>query len=152
MTDYGIVLLSYFARGQELHVFNARELAEHSQLPLPTVSKILKVLSRGDLLISQRGVSGGYRLARSPESISVSEIIGLLEGPIAMTECSTTDTGLCEMESRCPIRGNWRKINNVVHRALTQLTLADMTHPLAVGRGSGMNRSSLSTLTVGKTT
>jgi FeS assembly SUF system regulator len=146
MTDYGIVLLSYFARGREPHVYNARELAVQSHLPLPTVSKILKVLSRGELLVSQRGVSGGYRLARPADTISVSEIIGLLEGPIAMTECSTTDTGLCEMEHHCPIRGNWRKINHVVHRALAQLTLADMTHPLPVGR------SSLSKLTMGKAT
>ena len=62
MTDYGIVLLSYFARGDEPQVFNARELAEQSQLPLPTVSKILKALSRGELLESQRGAAGAREL------------------------------------------------------------------------------------------
>jgi FeS assembly SUF system regulator len=130
MTDYGIVLLSFFARGDEPQVFNARELAAQSQLPLPTVSKILKALSRGELLESQRGVSGGYRLARSADNISVAEIISVLEGPIAMTECSDVGHGNCDLETHCPIRGNWRKINIVVRKALEGLTLSDMTRPL----------------------
>jgi Rrf2 family protein len=84
MTDYGIVLLSYFVH-DEKKAHNARDLSLESSLPLPTVSKILKGLSRAELLVSQRGVKGGYRLAFKPESISVATIIQALEGPIAMT-------------------------------------------------------------------
>jgi len=130
MTDYGIVLLSYFADSPQDTVFNARELAQESRLPVPTVSKILKTLSRGGLLSSQRGVSGGYRLARSPRDISIAQVITMLEGPIAMTECSSRSPSPCEIEPSCPIRGNWRKINDAVHQALDELTLSDMNRPL----------------------
>ena len=64
MTDYGIVLLSYFASHPESKAFTARDLAGEAKLPLPTVSKILKTLCRGELLLSHRGVNGGYRLGQ----------------------------------------------------------------------------------------
>jgi DNA-binding IscR family transcriptional regulator len=56
--DYGIVLMTYFALDGEQLVHNARDLAEKARLPQPTVTKILKVLAREGLLISQRGVKG----------------------------------------------------------------------------------------------
>lgn len=136
MTDYGIVLLSYFAKDSERPVLNARDLAVESCIPLPTVSKILKVLSRGELLVSQRGANGGYRLAKPPHEISVSEIIAKFEGPIAMTECNAHD-GLCELEPMCPVTANWRKINHVVRNALDGLTLADMAQPISALRLRG---------------
>ena len=52
------------------------------------------------------------------------------EGPVALTECTTSCPGLCEIELVCPVRANWRKINDVVVRSLENLTLADMTTPL----------------------
>jgi FeS assembly SUF system regulator len=142
LTDYAIVLLTYFARegegaeqGEEIS-HAAPGLAALAQLPLPTVSKILKALSRGGLLISQRGAKGGYRLTRPAQQISVAEIIAVLEGPIALTECSTDVPGLCELEPVCPVRSNWRKINLAVRDALEGLTLAAMTRPLPLASPS----------------
>lgn len=131
LADYGIVLLTYFGRGPEDEaVYTARELADESRLPLPTVSKIMKALCRGGLLMSHRGVNGGYSLARPAKEISVVDIIAAIEGPIAMTECSITAPGLCEFEAACPVRSNWQRINSVVVQALAGLTLTDMKQPL----------------------
>lgn len=127
LTDYGIVLMSYFAQGGAGAAFTARELSEKSKIPLPTVSKVLKSLSRSELVFSQRGVKGGYTMARTPEEISVAEMIDALEGPIAMTECSTFGGHRCEFELMCPAKSPWQRINHVVHRALSTLSLADMT-------------------------
>jgi len=132
LTDYAIVVLSYFASDPQQPVHNARDLADRAKVPLPTVSKILKALARGELLVSQRGVNGGYRLARDPREISIADIIGAVEGPIAMTECSVSPAGLCDLESVCPVTANWQKINRVVGEALRSLTLADMAKPLPV--------------------
>ena len=128
LADYGIVLLSYFVRDTHA-VRTARDLASASRLPLPTVSKILKALSRGGLLVSHRGVKGGYSLARPADDISVVEVIRAIDGPIALTECSHTAPGLCDLEIACPVRSNWQKINDVVVRALADLSLVDMTLP-----------------------
>ena len=132
LTDYGIVLLTYFVGDGEPSVRTARELSGVAHLPHATVSKILKSLARSSLLVAHRGIKGGYSLARAPEEITVAEIIAALEGPLALTECSASAPGLCDLESVCPVRSNWRKINDVVRGALTQLSLADMSRPLAV--------------------
>jgi len=129
LTDYAIVLLAYFA-GDAEQVRTARDLAAQAHISLPTVCKVLKALSRGGLLVSHRGVTGGYSLARQPQEISIAEIISVIEGPIAMTECSAKAPGLCELEPVCPVRSNWRRINQAVRQALENLTLADMTRPL----------------------
>lgn len=131
LTDYGIMLLTLFARGGRPPMRSARDLAAEAHLPLPTVSKLLKVLARHGLLEATRGVKGGFRLSRPADRISVAEIIQALEGPIGVTECSSHG-GQCEIERSCIVRSNWRKINTTVLEALGKITLAEMTHPLAL--------------------
>ena len=51
------------------------------------------------------------------------EIIAAIEGPMALTECSTDVTGLCDLESYCPIKNNQRIINQAVRGVLEKITL-----------------------------
>jgi hypothetical protein len=72
-------------------------------------------------------VHGGYRLSRTPEQISIAEVIRALEGPIAVTECSSeTTAGTCEYENRCDVRANWQRINAAVAAALEGISLQEM--------------------------
>ncbi len=130
LTDYGLVLMTYIARDHDRSLHTARDLSVESRLPLPTVSKLLKELLQGGLLVSHRGIKGGYSLARKPREISVAEIIAVLEGPIALTECSTDISGLCDFEPCCPIKDNQRIISQAVRGALDKVMLSDLTHPL----------------------
>lgn len=128
-TDYGIVLLTHLATGSEERS-NAPGLAEETGLPLPMVSKILKLLVKDGILTSHRGVKGGYALARDPSQVSVEEIIAALEGPVALTECIDVAATECEHEPVCPTRTNWQKINQAVRQALRDITLEEMTQPI----------------------
>ena len=127
--DYGIVLMTHMASDPGVRA-TAAELSEETQIPLPMVSKILKMLSKDGLLNSHRGVKGGYALARAPERITVAAMIAALEGPIAFTECIEGAPGSCSQEAVCRLRGNWQRINNVLQGALESITLAELTHPL----------------------
>lgn len=130
LTDYGIVLLTHIARHPERITRNARDLAAEARLPLPTVSKVLKILVRNGLLAAQRGVNGGFRLARLPEKITMDEIITALEGPVALTECNGRHPGRCELELLCPVGSNWQRMNRAVRDTLGKITLSDMTKPI----------------------
>src|SRR5947208_16249322 len=130
LTDYGLVLMSYAARNKGRTVHTARELSLESGLPLPTVSKLLKLLLQAGFLVSHRGTNGGYSLAREPEDISVAEIVSALEGPIALTECSTDISGLCDLERCCPIKSNQQIISQIVKGALEKVMLSDLVQPL----------------------
>src|SRR5713101_278892 len=130
LTDYGLVLMTYIARNHDRSLHTARVLSVESRLPLPTVSKLLKELLEGGLLVSHRGVKGGYSLARKPREISAAEIIAVLEGPIALTECSTDISGLCDLEPCCPIKNNQRIISQVAPGVLVKEMLFDLLQTL----------------------
>ena len=131
MTDYAIMVMV------ELHashgeVLTAHVLAERSRLELPTVSKVLKLLVKMNLVDSYRGANGGYSLERKAKDISVAEIITAIEGPIAMTECSVEE-GLCAQEAICSLRGNWQRISVAVAKAMESVSLAEMAQPVKPG-------------------
>lgn len=131
LTDYGLVLMTCIA-GSEARASQrtARDLATESRLPLSTVSKLLKELLQSGLLLSHRGTKGGYFLAKQPHQISVIDIIAAIEGPMALTECSTDISGLCNLELSCPIKSNQQVINQAVRGVLEKITLADLVQPL----------------------
>lgn len=122
--------MTCMARSPQRSLHTARDLAMQSGLPLPTVSKLLKQLLQSGLLISHRGLKGGYSLAKEPETISVAEVVAALEGRIALTECSTDVVGLCDLERCCPIKTNQQIISRVVRGALEKVMLADLIQPL----------------------
>jgi FeS assembly SUF system regulator len=128
MTDYGIALMTRIVQDWgEAGSFSSRDLAKDLGLPQPTVSKLLKSLTRADLLVSQRGANGGYELALPPEEISLTRLIDVLEGPIAMTVCSIDDAeSSCDLESNCMLSGHWKWINRKIMEALGSVTLADI--------------------------
>jgi len=130
LTDYAIVLLTFCARHPERPLTNTRDLAAEAHLPVPTVGKILKLLAKEGLLVSHRGVRGGYVLARHPEKISVADIVTALEGPLAITECSSHTTAPCDLESCCPVATNWQRINQAVWNTLGNITLSELARPL----------------------
>ncbi len=130
LADYGVVLMTHIATlADEMHTAHAVAAATH--IPEPTASKILKALSRADLLDSHRGASGGYTLARYPVNIRVTEIIIAMDGPIALTSCLDAEGADCSLVSTCPTRTNWRKINDAIRRALDEVSLTDMMGPMA---------------------
>jgi FeS assembly SUF system regulator len=130
LTDYGLVLMTCIARGEGAPLRTARDLARESKLPLSTVSKLLKELLQSGLLVSHRGIKGGYVLARQPDEISVVDMIAAIEGPMALTECSSEITGLCDLEPCCPIKSNQQIINQAVRGVLDKITLSDLLHPM----------------------
>ena len=135
LTDYGTVIMTHMAR-EPGRIYSASEAAAAIGVAVPTASKILKMLARQNLLQSLRGAKGGYLLARPPGEISIAQVLNAMEGPTGITECSIA-AGLCAQEGWCSIRANWQRINQVILRALNDVTLADMMqptfHPVDIG-------------------
>lgn len=137
LTDYGFVVLSRFADHEPGAVVNARDLSEATGIPLPTVSKVLKMLARSRLVVAHRGVHGGYMLSRGVEEITAADVLVALEGPVAITDCGTKEGAAgCDLESDCRLKGHWQVITEVVRSALSQITLAQLAIPVAEPSGS----------------
>lgn len=125
LSDYAIVVLSELsrARGQ---IVTATMLSQSTRIPEPTVAKVLKILSKHDIVQSTRGAHGGYHMARDPQSITVHELIVALEGPVAITSCAHNSTDRCKVEEFCTVRGGWQKINDAVIATLDGIFLTDL--------------------------
>jgi len=123
--DYGAQIMVYMAKDGTVH--SAHAVASDLGLAVATVSKILKMLSKTNLVISALGAKGGYRLAHDPHDISIAEIIYAMDGPISITECSGET--VCTRESMCATRDSWQGINRIIQDALEKVSLAEMTKP-----------------------
>lgn len=124
LTDYGTMVLAQLA-ANEHGLSTANQVAEATHLAQTTVSKLLKTLVHAGLVVSTRGVQGGYALARPATEISAAEILDALEGPVAITECSSASGG-CDLESYCRVGTAWQRINHSIRSALEGVSLADL--------------------------
>lgn len=129
LTDYAIVVMSEMGRQPDA-THTVAQLADRSGVPSPTVAKLMKSLTPAGLTRSQRGAAGGYTLALTPELITIADIVTALDGPIALTACVEGADDQCGVETLCPMRGGWEKINRAIRAALESVTLADMMAPI----------------------
>ncbi len=152
LTDYGIVLMTYVAKSQQPSLHTAKELAAGTKLAPATVGKIVRELVEHRLLLSHRGVKGGYTLGRPAEKISIADIIEVLEGPVGFTECYSTP-GCCELEPSCTVRSNSQVISRALRRTLEQIRLSDLIRPLRLQHAASNREGSVVsiTLTSGRT-
>ncbi len=126
LTDYGIALMTRLAGFEEDILTTAPDLSRDMGLPLPTVRKILKILTGENLLASTRGISGGYSLARDPGTITLMDLVAAFEGPISMTECASGEGCNCRVQN-CGLRENWSMVNQLMRNTLESYSLAQMT-------------------------
>ena len=129
MTDYAVVILNHMSteRGKNQ---NTSGVAQATNLPSPTVSKILNRLSEAGVLKAIRGRFGGYRLDRSPSEISLGELLDAFEGPLALTDClDSSNATMCEHVSHCAVAGRWGVVSSAISNVLDGLTLEDLVLP-----------------------
>ena len=129
LADYGLLAAIYLAR-KHGEIVSAREIAEFYHLPIPTITKVMKTLQQGGLVRSHRGVAGGYSFDNDPETVTLGQMLELLEGPWDLVECESTDNkghALCSIRSGCPSRRFMFGINLAIKGAFEQITLGDLT-------------------------
>jgi len=130
LTDYGLLASVYLAR-KHGEVVAAREIAAFYHLPLPMITKVLKALHQGGIVNSHRGVGGGYSFEGEAESVTLGQLIAVLEGPWDLVECETHDESghaLCSIRMACPSRRFMFGINRAIKGAFEQVTLSDLIH------------------------
>jgi FeS assembly SUF system regulator len=126
LTDYAIVVMGQLALDEAGEARSAHYLADKTGVPEPTVSKVLKDLSRGELVVSTRGSAGGYKLSKAADQISLADIIAALEGPISVVACVEGGKADCSLWETCPTKNNWPRVNTVIKRAFEGIKLTEI--------------------------
>ena len=106
---------------------SVRDIAERTGLPQPYLEQILLALKGAGLVRSKRGVGGGYVLARTPEEITLSEIISAVDGPIVAGDFGEPhENGACDHEGQCVLLAIWAQVGETMRALLGAVTLADI--------------------------
>ena len=129
-TDYAILALSFLAQRPD-EKCAAREIAEQFNVPSALLMNVLKTLCQGELVRSIRGAKGGYVLAREANSISLADIITVIEGPVAFVQCATKTKdgkGPCDLAGTCPVSRPVRKVHKQLSEFLRNVSLAQIAY------------------------
>jgi Rrf2 family protein len=120
---YAVVAMAELARSGDRPVPIA-QVAERRGMPVQFLEQLFSTLRRDGLLHSQRGVKGGYTLARAPEEITVLEVVQSLDGKVGQ---EADEAG-----------GIWGEGVNALRNVFSSTTIADIARREADAAGAGM--------------
>jgi Rrf2 family protein len=123
--DYALMAMKHLALHGDRGSSSAREIAELYDIPIELLAKVLQRLVRRGLLASHQGTRGGYQLARTPGQITIADVIQAIDGPVAVTACSTGEAS-CEQFAKCNVRDPLWKVRERILAALAQCTVAEL--------------------------
>lgn len=124
---YGLYAMFYLAQHQGEGPQSLQSIAS-TGVPKQYLEQLLGNLRRAGLVTTVRGAQGGYQIAKTPEEISLLDIMDAMEGPIELTEC-VSEEGCCDRSFGCPVRYVWQRLTDSINNELSQITLGGMlTH------------------------
>ena len=125
--DYASRALLSLALREDSSPTSVRDIAERTGLPQPYLEQILLALKGAGLVRSKRGVGGGYVLARSPEQITLGQIVSAVDGPIVAGDFGQPhQNGACDHEGQCVLLAVWADVGEHMRHHLDSFTLKDM--------------------------
>ena len=128
-TEYGLVRMIYLERHSYKGCLSIKEIAAQENYPLPYIEKILQALRQAKLVVSQKGIQGGYTLAKKSSEITLKQIIDTLEGGTFEVFCApeTREDIVCTHFCLCGVKPIWRKTKQILDKFYDSLTLEMMT-------------------------
>lgn len=121
-TDYAVRTVLYLAQKGD-HTTNVTEVSHAMHIPKSFLAKILQRLRKKNMLVSVRGVNGGFKLAKKPSEISLFDIMESMQGPTTINLC-VNDSKKCRLSSTCPVHPVWMEIRQEVEKRLQKQTVA----------------------------
>lgn len=131
--DYAIRVMVHVAGLPPGARLTRDQLSSSGDVPEHFLSKILQALSRGGLLTSQRGMAGGYTLAKPAGDISLLDVVEAIEGPLLLNVC-LAPTG-CDRKDWCPVHSVWGQAQEALAGVLRNATLARLAAQTAEDPG-----------------
>ena len=125
--EYALIALMDLSDIHE-DLVTAKTVAQNYQMPYELLGKVMQTLTKKGLLTSVQGVKGGYVLRKSPDKISIKEVIEILEGSISITSCGvhSEDHPDCNLLSTCTIKSPMEIIQHELEKYFSSISLKDL--------------------------
>ncbi|NGP77844.1 Rrf2 family transcriptional regulator [Balneolaceae bacterium YR4-1] len=130
---YGLQAMFYIAlhSSDEKNV-DLNRIAEEKKIPKHFLSKILQMLVKDKLLVSMKGPTGGYKLSRPADEITLLEIVDAIDGLDIFDQCGI-GFRKCNPDKPCPIHNDYKRIRDRVYRLFEDKTLVSLNEEIKSG-------------------
>jgi len=123
-TDYAVRTVLYLAKNRD-RTASVTEVAHAMHIPKSFLAKLLQRLARSHILMSSRGVNGGFQLAQKPSEITLLSILEAVQGPTGINVCAI-DSKRCKLSSACSVHPVWVEIRKEVEKRLKRETIGKL--------------------------
>jgi Rrf2 family protein len=122
---YGLRVLLDIAAHQEKGPVILRDISARQAISEKYLWQVINPMKAAGLVKSTRGAKGGYMLEKPPASVTLLEIVSVLEGPVSMVDCVGAPDQ-CERSGACVTRGVWGKIESAIKDSMAKITLQEI--------------------------
>jgi len=140
--EYALRALLVLGLNYDRDVVRIQTISDQQNIPKRFLEQILNDLKALGVVESRRGVSGGYRLARPPEFVTLAAVIRHIEGPLAPVSCVSErfyEKCSCPDESKCAIRSVMKEVREAIVKILEHVTVAQMCERVKALQGEHDN-------------
>ena len=123
---YALRMLVDLAEHQNDGYVALKDIAKRQGISKKYLEQIVPLLNKSDILRTNRGFNGGYRLAKSPDKYTVGDILRITEGSLSPVACLENDPIQCQRSSQCVTLPVWKGLYRVINEYLDGITLQDM--------------------------
>lgn len=132
--EYGLLALKYMSLLGQGQVASAKDISEHYQIPFPLLSKVLQQLKRKGVIESTFGTSGGYCLTSQFQTITLGQVIGMIDKPLGLVDCARSGLGSagpgpsksCPIADRCDVKKPFQAISAKIDQLLGSIKLVEL--------------------------
>jgi len=123
--EYALIALRHLQNQDQGKLTTSKELANIYGVPQELLAKVLQRLSKNNIIHAVKGPSGGYRLAKDPSTIKMTEFFEIIEGPMGIMDCYFDSN--CNQLTNCTIKEPINRINDSIRSMFNNMTLAEVT-------------------------
>ncbi len=123
--EYALIALRHFQNQDQGKLTTSKELANIYGVPKELLAKVLQCLSKNNIIHAVKGPYGGYRLAKDPSTIKMTEFFEIIEGPMGIMDCYFDSS--CNQLTNCTIKEPINRINDSIRSMFDNMTLAEVT-------------------------
>jgi Rrf2 family iron-sulfur cluster assembly transcriptional regulator len=127
--EYAIQSLLYLALKKQGERTSIRELAQRLNIPYHFLGKILQRLAHKGLLVSHRGIDGGFALSMPPEEITLFHVVEAVDG-VAFTHMCVLGFSECSQEKPCAVHEHWSSLREGIYQMLIKKNIAAMARDM----------------------
>lgn len=123
---YALRVMIDLAQHSEDGFISLKEIADRQEISMKYLEMIVGILNRADFVISLRGKSGGYKIAKAANEYTVGSILKATEGNLAPVSCLECAVNQCERADNCITLPMWKELDKVVDDYLENVTIQDL--------------------------